>query len=195
MSTFEGNWNEFVEKMVHQIGQNYGYSNEISTKEQVPQEVVDEMYRGLWKHYAIDNVHIISFYCETCVGYHKETPFHFDANTLLNVKDEKVLLSLNRNAWTDENIQEVETELNTIQNAIQGINPDAFAKEKRKAYGVIVELSRIANEVSSAKGMKIQKEFYESIRALPYEDVQKRFDEYTSLYQVENGLDRLYKLY
>lgn len=194
MQRYKGNWETFAEKMVQRIGECHGYNNEISTEEQVPDSVIQEIYKGLWKRFRIHNVHLVSFYCKTCEGYHKETPFHLDTNTLLDVRDEKVLNSLNRAAWTDEKIKEVEAELDEIQAAIVGVEPDPLAKETQEAYEIWNELDRIVEEVSYSKVVRIQKEFYEVMRTLPEEKIQHHLANHKQYYEVVEGLKRKYEL-
>ena len=194
MQQYKGDWETFSEVMVQRIGECHGYNNEISTAEQVPNSVIQEIYKGLWKRFRIHNVHLVSFYCQTCEGYHKETPFHLDTNTLLDVRDENVLNGLNRAAWTDEKIKEIEAELDEIQTVIAGIEPNILAEETRVAYEIWNELDRIVEEVSYSKVIRIQKEFYEVMRTLPEEKIQYHLANHKQYYEVVEGLERNYEL-
>lgn len=171
-------WESFIVKTAKSIGENHGYSIECSTQEALPQVVIQEIYRRIWKDYAIRDVHIVSIHCETCEEYDKNSPFHMDTNTVLDPKEN------NLSHWEHHRLQEMKTHVEEIEESIKDITPSPDAEDRNRAFKVYNVLYRIKDNRSYYSFVQIDKAFYSKMRALQIPKVEELLSDAKDLYEV-----------
>jgi len=162
------NKQEFITWAIDNFGKNYGYSAETSTEEQVTQDMIYEIYRGLYQKYAIKDIHLVSNYCSTCYEKHPNKPFHLDNLTIFERK------------------VDVRAEVDA---AIEGIVPNSNAEVLREAYTFINLLERAAEGLERSKNLLVKKSYLEAVISLQEEDIKQVLDKYKTNFRVVDELE------
>lgn len=186
LNTLLVTWESFIGKTAKRIGENYGYSVECSTKEALPQVVIQEIYRRIWKDYAIKDVHIVSFHCETCEENDKNSPFHMDTNSVLDPKENDL------SHWEPNRLQEMKTHVKEIEESIKNIIPSPDAEDRNRAFKVYNVLYRIKDNRGYYSFVQIDKAFYSRMRELQIPKIEELLNDTKDLYEVIPDLKQGY---
>jgi hypothetical protein len=179
----------FIEWFAKRAGENYGYNVETSTEKQIRKEEMNQIYQLLWRDYGINDLYLISEFCEHCKGYNEKTPYHLDTNTLLNLRDEQNLNRLNKNVWTEQRINEELEKWDEIQNAIKAITPKKDAFFRKEAHYVANIIRRTKAGLEHLNSVEVQKDFVEMMNALNDSRINKILEESKDVVIVKEKLD------
>ncbi|MFJ8528453.1 hypothetical protein [Bacillus sp. NPDC094106] len=180
------NWELFIEKTAKRIGENHGYSVECSTHTIIPKSVIQEIYRRIWKDYAIKDVHIVIFHCGTCEENDKNNPFHMDTNSLLDPNQ------YNLSHWEPNRLQEMKAHIEEIEEVVKDIVPSSDAEDIKNAFQVYNELFRIKDGRGYCSLVQIDEAFYNKMRSLQIPEIEELLNDAKDLYEVIPNLKHGY---
>lgn len=180
-------YKEFINQFVDMAGKNYGYEIETSTETQIPDDVLDEIYRQMWIQYGINDIKLYSSYCDTCFGYHPDRSFHLGWETVFS-PDVKLGA-----AWTEKRLKENRDNWNHIQSVIKDLNLRENAVEIREAFSLLNVAERTKLGYESYPNIKIVKSVLDEIYALNHEELTEKFNKLKGFIievdELENGHD------
>ena len=168
----------FIKWFVDYAGKNYGYNVETSTRIQIPEYIIDEIYKELYIQWGINELNLSSHYCNTCNKHDKDYPYHFDVNIVTNVDSPNFV----RNEyWEDEDIFENRKLYNYIQEKLKGLTPIENAIINRDAYVFYNLLWRIKEGFESGyNSILVKTEYLNYIKGLNINEINKRIKELES---------------
>ena len=166
----------FIKWFVDYAGKNYGYNVETSTRIQIPEYIIDEIYKELYIQWGINDLNLSSHYCNTCHKHDKDYPYHFDVNIVTNVDSPNFV----RNEyWEDEDIFENRKLYNYIQEKLKGLTPIENAIINRNAYVFYNLLWRVKEGFESCyNSILVEKDYLLFIENLGIEEINERINEY-----------------
>lgn len=179
-------WESFIVKTAKRIGENHGYSVECSTQEALPQEVIQEIYRRIWRDYAIKDIHITSFHCETCEERDKNRPYHMDTNSILDPKEHDL------SHWELHRLQEMKTYVEEVEESIKDTITSPDAEDRNRAFKIYNVLYRIKDNRGYYSFVQIDKAFYSKMRALQIPKIEELLNDTEDLYEVISDLKQGY---
>jgi len=165
----------FIKWFVDYAGKNYGYNVETSTRIQIPEYIIDEIYKELYIQWGINDLNLSSHYCNTCYKYDKDYPYHFDVNIVTNVDSPNFV----RNKyWEDEDIFENRKLYNYIQEKLKGLIPIGNAIINRNAYVFYNLLWRIKEGMEgNFNSILVKTEYLNYIKGLNINEIKERIKE------------------
>ena len=165
----------FIKWFVDYAGKNYGYNVETSTKIQIPEYIIDEIYKELYIQWGINDLNLSSHYCNTCYKHDKDYPYHFDVNIVTNVDNPNFV----RNEyWEDEDIFENRKLYNYIQEKLKGLIPIENAIINRNAYVFYNLLWRVKEGFESGyNSILVKTEYLNYIKGLNINEINERIKE------------------
>ena len=165
----------FIKWFVDYAGKNYGYNVETSTKIQIPEYIIDEIYKELYIQWGINDLNLSSHYCNTCYKHDKDYPYHFDVNIVTNVDSPNFV----RNEyWEDEDIFENRKLYNYIQEKLKGLIPIENAIINRNAYVFYNLLWRVKEGFESGyNSILVKTEYLNYIKGLNINEINERIKE------------------
>jgi len=168
----------FIKWFVDYAGKNYGYNVETSTRIQIPEYIIDEIYKELYIQWGINELNLSSHYCNTCNKHDKDYPYHFDVNIVTNVDSPNFV----RNEyWEDEDIFENRKLYNYIQEKLKGLTPIENAIINRDVYVFYNLLWRIKEGFHSGyNSILVKTEYLNYIKGLNINEINKRIKELES---------------
>ena len=168
----------FIKWFVDYAGKNYGYNVETSTRIQIPEYIIDEIYKELYIQWGINDLNLSSHYCNTCNKHDKDYPYHFDVNMVTNVDRP----NFERNKyWEDEDIFENRKLYNYIQEKLKGLTPIENAIINRNAYVFYNLLWRIKEGFESGyNSILVKTEYLNYIKGLNINEINERIKELES---------------
>ena len=168
----------FIKWFVDYAGKNYGYNVETSTRIQIPEYIIDEIYKELYIQWGINDLNLSSHYCNTCNKHDKNYPYHFDVNMVTNVDSP----NFERNKyWEDEDIFENRKLYNYIQEKLKGLTPIENAIINRNAYVFYNLLWRIKEGFESGyNSILVKTEYLNYIKGLNINEINERIKELES---------------
>jgi len=168
----------FIKWFVDYAGKNYGYNVETSTRIQISEYIIDEIYKELYIQWGINDLNLSSHYCNTCNKHDKDYPYHFDVNMVTNVDRP----NFERNKyWEDEDIFENRKLYNYIQEKLKGLTPIENAIINRNAYVFYNLLWRIKEGFESGyNSILVKTEYLNYIKGLNINEINERIKELES---------------
>ena len=165
----------FIKWFVDYAGKNYGYNVETSTRIQIPEYIIDEIYKELYIQWGINDLNLSSHYCNTCHKHDKDYPYHFDVNIVTNVDNPNFV----RNEyWEDEDIFENRKLYNYIQEKLKGLIPIGNAIINRNAYVFYNLLWRIKEGMEgNFNSILVKTEYLNYIKGLNINEIKERIKE------------------
>ncbi|MDA1675372.1 hypothetical protein [Bacillus cereus group sp. TH152-1LC] len=152
------NLDTFKEWAIDNFGQNYGYNAETSTEIQIPKETIQDIYKGLYQKYAINDLYIVSGHCTTCEENNPNTPYHLDTFKV----------------WRQDDKLQKE-----VQEVLAGIVPNDNARLLREAYSFSNLVVRAAEGLEEAKHVLVEKDFFNHILELNEKAIDDVMQKYT----------------
>jgi len=168
----------FIKWFVDYAGKNYGYNVETSTKIQIPEYIIDEIYKELYIQWGINDLNLSSHYCNTCYKHDKDYPYHFDVNIVTNVDNPNFV----RNEyWEDEDIFENRKLYNYIQEKLERLIQNENAIINRDVYVFYNLLWRVKEGFESGyNSILVKTEYLNYIKGLNINEINERIKELES---------------
>ena len=188
----------FKNWFIDYVGKNYGYNVETSTEWQLTEEEINTLYKKLYKEYGIDNIYLSSYYCKTCEEHHGDKKYHLDYEELLDLTKEEVLKTINREHWSENDIQEEIDKINKIKEVVKNIKKKENAVLKREAYVFYNDFKRtVRGEIGNYNFVLVEKEFFNKVYNLEEEEINQYIDKWIARIDVveEWSEEKKYILY
>jgi len=187
-------FNKFIKWFVDYAGKNYGYNIETSTKKKIPLSIINKIYQELYTQWGINDLFITSHFCETCKGYDKNFPYHFDAIRVIDVDGADFKKT---KYWDDEDIKENRKQFNFIQKKIKRLKMNDNAIVIREAYKFYNLVIRIKRGYETMRFIRVKSSYYDYIISLNIKEISDcLYDCGSKIFIVGDGkLENNYELF